>query len=187
MPSRRLATAVAVLAASGGLAACGNKEDRPTFGSTEGVYVNVGQLQYQVQVSRQLNPNNIEDRGYLVGLTPQQRHLAPNEIFFAVFMRVENAGKDQKLTANQFNIKDTQEHTYFPLPPAKGNVFAYRPIVIPHDGVNPAVGSPASTGPTQGSVLLFKIPQGSLDNRPLQLNISKPGEHPPAAHVDLDV
>ena len=37
---------------------------------TEGVYVDVGNLVYQVQLSRFLNPDDVEDREYLMGLPP---------------------------------------------------------------------------------------------------------------------
>ena len=37
-------------------------------GATEGTYLDLGGLKYQVQISRLLNPSSIEDRAYLVGL-----------------------------------------------------------------------------------------------------------------------
>ncbi len=45
------ALAVAAFAASG----CGNKEDIRTVGETEGLYIDIGGLRYQVQISRYLN------------------------------------------------------------------------------------------------------------------------------------
>ena len=53
-------------------------------------YLNVGPLIYQVQLSRELNPYNIEDSAYLQGLTPAQRQLEPGQEWFAVFMQVYN-------------------------------------------------------------------------------------------------
>jgi hypothetical protein len=187
MPTRRLATAIAVLAAAGGLTACGNKEDKVTFASTEGVYVNVGPLQYQVQISRQLNPNSVSDKGYLVDLSPQDRRLPGNQIFFAVFVQVANASHKTDTTATDFKIRDTLGDVYTPLPFGPKNVFAYRPMTLGHDDMLPAPDSAAYEGSTVGELLLFKLPEATLDNRPLQLQISKPGEDPARATVNLDV
>jgi outer membrane protein assembly factor BamE (lipoprotein component of BamABCDE complex) len=49
MQLRRLAvTAIAAIAATTSLAACGSSDDAPTAGATEGPYVNTGNLKYQV-------------------------------------------------------------------------------------------------------------------------------------------
>ena len=69
MQLRRLAAITAVaLAAATSLAACGSGGEEPTAGETEGIYVNTGDLKYQVQISRQLNAADFEDRDYLTGL-----------------------------------------------------------------------------------------------------------------------
>ena len=49
------------------VAGCGNKEAIITVAETEGVYVDVGGLTYQVQMSRFLNPGDVEDKEYLDG------------------------------------------------------------------------------------------------------------------------
>ena len=79
-------------------------EETTTFGDTEGVYVDVGPITYQVQISRQLNPSDVEDRDYLQGL--HGRRGAADEVWFGVWMRVQNrsehgAGNDD------FEITDT--------------------------------------------------------------------------------
>src|ERR687885_2271615 len=81
-----LLSAVAALA----LGACGNKEKAVLFGPTEGAYLDLGPLVYQVQISRLLNPFNAEDRGYLVDVAPQDAKLTAQQQWFAVFMRVQN-------------------------------------------------------------------------------------------------
>ena len=80
---------VSVALAALALGACGNKEERTLHGTTEGIYIDVGDLKYQVQISRLLNPNDREDSGYLVDL-PADQQLGPKDNWFAVFMRVEN-------------------------------------------------------------------------------------------------
>ena len=78
-----LPVALAALA----LGACGNKEDHVLHAATEGIYLDVGGLKYQVQISRVLNANDREDRDYLVDL-PADQQLGSNDNWFAVFMRV---------------------------------------------------------------------------------------------------
>ena len=50
--------ALAALAAAG----CGNKDDDRTVAETEGIYVAVDELTYQVQISRILNPRTPRTR-----------------------------------------------------------------------------------------------------------------------------
>ena len=67
-PLRVLLLLVLAAASAGALAGCGNKLEVRTVGETEGIYIDVGELRYQVQLSRIINPNDIEDRHYLAGL-----------------------------------------------------------------------------------------------------------------------
>src|SRR4051794_18402570 len=90
LPSVRLPILVAAVLAAALLAGCGNKEDVTTKADNEGIFIDVGPLSYQVQISRQLNPRDPEDRTYLQGIPADQVALKPDETWFAVFMRVEN-------------------------------------------------------------------------------------------------
>ena len=47
---------------------CGNKQEIVTVAETEGDYVDVAGLTYQVQLSRFLKPGDVEDKQYLMGL-----------------------------------------------------------------------------------------------------------------------
>ena len=64
----RLATLSLAALAALALAGCGNKVDTAIVGETEGIYVGVDGLTYQVQISRILNPASNEDQAYLLGL-----------------------------------------------------------------------------------------------------------------------
>jgi hypothetical protein len=180
MKTRRLAILLTVLAASAGLSACGNKQDVVHEAETEGIYVDVGDLKYQVQISRQLNPANVEDKSYLVGLGPFDRTLGADNVWFAVFVRVENDNQDAVArSASKFELHDTQERVFEPIQLGRENVFAYRPATLPKatsstSGMIPLPDSAASEGPTQGALLLFKLPRTTLDNRPLELIIAPP-------------
>ena len=73
MSPRRLATVVALSALALGVGACGNKEDVVTHADTEGIYVDVGPLKYQVQNSRLLNPRAVpEDASFVRGVAGAQ-------------------------------------------------------------------------------------------------------------------
>ena len=56
--------AVAALATAG----CGNKEEFVHLADTEGIYVTVDDLKYQIQISRILEPASPEDQAYLRGV-----------------------------------------------------------------------------------------------------------------------
>jgi hypothetical protein len=178
--------AVAVLALSA--AGCGNKEEKTLRGDTEGSYLDLGGLKYQVQISRLLNPASIEDRAYLVGLNAGQRRLPAGQQWFGVFMRVENDGEAKNVrAATDFEIVDTQNNKFRPIQLAPQNVFAYRGGTLQPTDVVPPPDSPAGQSTIQGSLLLFKIPVSNFENRPLELDIRSSAAPGQTASVDLDV
>jgi hypothetical protein len=180
----RLIALCALLALA--VAGCGNKQEVRTLGETEGIYIDLGELQYQVQISRQLNPFDEEDRYYVSGLPAGYSQPTNEEEWFGVFIRVSNPLDRTMTPASNFQIRDTQENTYTPVPLSRINVFAYRPTPIGPNGLIPLPDSPSGNGPIQGALLLFKIKQESLQNRPLELRILAPGSSDVGV-VDLDV
>lgn len=182
---RRTTAVLAATALAVTLGACGNKQSHITKADTEAEYLDIAGLKYQVQVSRQLNAADQEDRNYLTGLRPQDRVLPPQTVWFAVFMRVENDSHKSIQTASDFVIEDTQANQFTPVP--VDNTLAYKPELLRGGGFFPDVNSTAAYSPTQGTVLLFKVPRASLDNRPLQLTIKSPGVPQQEGEVDLDV
>jgi hypothetical protein len=188
MKLRRLAATTAVaLAATTSLAACGGSHEEPTAGKTEGVYVNTGELKYQVQISRQLNPSDFEDRDYLVGLPAGGHTLGRSEEWFAVFIRVFNWTKVPHLSASQFVIRDTTGKEYKPIAlDTRINRTAYKPAEVGAGDQIPVPGSLARENLTQGGLILFKVNNSSYASRPLELNITPP-EGGKSATVDLDV
>ena len=87
---RRLAAATIalVLALSLALAACGEEETHEVF---EGEPLELGELGYNVQLTRFLNPDDVEDAEYLVGQPPPET----GKDYLGVFMVVENHDKDE--------------------------------------------------------------------------------------------
>ncbi|MEA2268347.1 MAG: hypothetical protein QOC64_957 [Solirubrobacteraceae bacterium] len=176
-------TLLATLALAVALGACGHKEEHVLHGTTEGAYLDLGGMKYQVQISRVLNPNSPEDRAYLVGVDESERQLPAGQDWFAVFMRVENETGDPQRAASDYTITDTAATKFRPIDLGEDNVFAYRPDTVAPEGLLPVPDSPAAESTTQGALLLFRIPTRNLENRPLELSI-RAGE---TATVDLDI
>jgi hypothetical protein len=185
-PPRRSLLALLALFALLSLAGCGNRKDVVTSAETEGPYLDVGKLQYQVEISRQLNPKDTEDRAYFVGV-PDAEKLKPNETWFAVFIRVKNPTGDFEYPARSFEISDTQGNRYRPVAVGGDNVFAYRPTPISPAGVLPASDSAAGQGPIGGAMLLYRLTLDTLANRPLEMKIFSNSGSPPEGKVELDV
>jgi hypothetical protein len=149
----------------------------------------VNHLKYQVQISRILNPGEIEDQGYLRGL-PEGEELEPppDEVWFGIFMRVENDADEPHAPAREFHIEDTQGDTFEPLDvPFEQNAFAYDPAEeIAPATIYPLLNSTASDNTIRGGLLLFKLKTDALYNRPLELRIIDP-EGEADAMINLDI
>ena len=172
--------AVAALAASG----CGNKQETTTTAETEGIYLDLGGMKYQIQMSRYLNPTDVEDRSFLTGL-PTGVKPTGNEVWFGIWMRVQNETDKPLPVATEYEIHDTQDAVYRPVPiDAKANPFAYQAGEVGPGSVLPLADSAAGNTAIQGSLLLFKVKVDSLQNRPLELKISQGGNTDTA---DIDV
>lgn len=183
---RRLIVIAAALACALLAAGCGNKEEVVTEAHTEGIYLDVDHLKYQVQISRYMNPSDVEDKSYLLGLPSSTSQPAGDETWFGVFIRVQNTTDETIAPANDFVIVDTQENKYRPVPlDTSINPFAYKPDPIPPKGLIPEPDSAASDTTIQGSLLLFKVKTESLQNRPLEFRFKR-GSGTEGV-VDLDV
>jgi hypothetical protein len=187
---RRPLAVLAVLLASGGLSACGNHHDETAKIQRiegEGFYLSLGELKYQVQISRQLNPHDIQDKALLLGVPAAEQQLAADEVWFGVFMQVENESKEPLRPAGDIEIVDTQEEVFKPLALEETNQFAYRSTeTIPAGQLVPLPDTPAFDTAIQGSMLLFKLKSTALDNRPLELKIQS-STTPQTGIIDLDV
>lgn len=185
---RPLALLIALLA-GGGLAGCGvhHDEDAPVVRiEGEGFYLKVGEMKYQVQISRQLNADDLQDRVYLTGVPADQRVLKADEVWFGVFMQVQNDGSHPMSPSADIEITDTQEDIFKPLALEPTNLYAYRPTTIEPGAVAPLKDTPGFDTPIQGSLLLFKLSLAALDNRPLELKIESTAPQQTGL-IDLDV
>ena len=173
----------AVMVAALVFAGCGDKHEYNLAAETEGEYVDVGNLVYQVQMSRFLNPGDREDREYLAELPAGTPPPTADETWFGVWMRVKNYSNETLQMADDFTVVDTQEKRFKPIP--LDGPFAYKAGMLGPDQVYPLPDTAAASGPIQGSLILFKLTNDSLQNRPLVLHIEKPGAE--GAEISLDL
>lgn len=188
-PARLLALLLALVAALS-FAACGQTEAGEgdfSEAETEGIYIEAQGLEYQVQVSRQLNPQLASDQSYFEGIEPEDRELGANEVWFGVFLRIENHHGKPIPAAEEFEIRDTQENVYRPVPLPEENVFAYQARDVPAHKNLPTADTPPEEREPNGSLLLFKLRRFSFDNRPLDFLITGRGDPRPSGGIKLDV
>jgi hypothetical protein len=178
----RTAPLAALVIAALAVAGCGSGGTSiKTTAETEGIYLDLGDMKYQIQMSRYLNPSDVEDRAYLLGL-PTGVEPTGKEVWFGIWMRVQNETDRTLPAATQYEIHDTQENVYRPVPlDPKANAFAYQGGDVEPKGLLPAPDSAAGAGPIQGSLVLFKVRVDSLQNRPLELKITQGGDTDTAA------
>jgi len=188
--SRRLCALLAALLVSGGLSACGKhqSEGPVRLAETEGIYLDISDLKYQVQVSRQLNPDDVQDKPYLLGIPKDEQELKPGEVWFGVIMRVQNETGAALQPSDDIQIEDTVGEKYRPLTLGPENVYAYRSDeAIPGLSTYPLLDSPGYDTPSRGALLLFKLTLTGLNNRPLEMTIEGRKVPQQTGIVDLDV
>jgi hypothetical protein len=181
-PKTRLgAVAVLVAASFAGLslAGCG---DNPadTLSVNEGEPMQLGELVYNVQISRLLNPRDGEDKAYLLGQPPP-----PNDEFYlGVFMEIENrAGSPQRVPTG-FKVVDTRGTEFEPVPSRSLFALDLGGKATP-DGELPEPETAAANGPIQGAMVLFLVDRAALEDRPLVLEI--PSSTGSVGDVELDI
>jgi hypothetical protein len=159
-----LAVALALLA--GVLSACGEEAESEVV---EGEPIELGDLEYNVQITRFLNPDDTEDSEYLLGQPPP----SPGTEYLGVFMVIENETEEAIASASDYIVIDTLDAEYEPVEsesPYALDVGAD----VPAEGQLPLPGTTAATGPNQGSLLIFEVDDGVSENRPLELEIVAP-------------
>ena len=177
LPIQALILALLVLCA-GALSACGSEEEGPAI---EGEPLELGELIYNVQITRFLNADNLEDANYLEGQPP-----APEGTeYLAVFLRVDNDGEETETLPDSFEIRDTRDETFEAEESDSPFALQFGAEIEP-EGTYPPLDTPARSGPIKGSMLLFVLPDTATENRPLELEIPGPdGEEGGVVELDL--
>ncbi len=181
-PKTRLGAIVVVVAASFvglSLSGCGS-DPGDTFSVNEGEAMQLGELVYNVQISRLLNPRDGEDKAYLVGQPPP-----PNDEFYlGVFMEIENQAGSLQRVPTGFKVVDTRGTEFKPVPSRSLFALDLGGKVTPN-GALPEPETAAANGPIQGAMVLFLIDRAALEDRPLVLEI--PSSTGSVGEVELDI
>ena len=112
LPWLPAALVAAALVTALALAACGEEEHKT---GAEGEFIEVGDADYQVQLTRLLNPSSGPTTHSCAG----QPKLPPDEAYLAVFVRIENDGDEPHQPPRDMKIIDTQGNEYLPLDTAQ--------------------------------------------------------------------
>lgn len=174
-----LALAFILALALVGATGCGNS---PSKEGDEGVPIQLGQLEINVQMTRFLNPTDHEDKDYLVG---QPLPPPADKSYLGVFLTMKNhAGSGTRIPApDQMTVVDTTGAGYQAVPSDTPFAAPLGTTLAGH-GEIPVPDSPAESGPTQGAIVLFLMDQGVSENRPLKLEIEHDGE---TGEITLDI
>jgi hypothetical protein len=160
------------------LGACGKGHEKGEA-LREGLDAKVNGVVYTVFITRELNIRDVEDRAYYTGA-----EAPPGSALYGVFIQVCNQADSFRPAVREFRIVDAQGGVFKPQEVPKDNLFAYRPRNLQPGGCIPPKGSIPAVSPAGGAMLLFKLPLGATENRPLELEIEGQGEE---ARIELDI
>lgn len=171
------------------LVGCGGKEPDRLSAADEGLYVDAGGLKYQVQGSRVLNPSLNYDRQLIRDLPAGTRPPVKGQVWFGIWLRVENESRTVHQSAGQFELEDTQGQIYHNIPVSSANILAYQPTALAPDNTIPHRDTAtAESGPREGAFLLFKLNDTVYQNRPIDLHIVSNALPPkPVASIQIDL
>ena len=177
-PAQLAAAALAALALTA-FSACGNADEHPGEDepAREGLAIPVDGIDYNVFITRQLNPEIQPDISYY----PEEP--APGNALYGVFIEACNNGEEAAEAVEEFVIHDNQGDQIEPVELPEDNTFAYRARELQPGECIPEVGSINQLGPTAGSLLVFEIPFEQTENRPLELEIE--GEETKIVELDI--
>ena len=175
---KRAIAAAACVALIGGTAACG--EEKHTH-VVEGEPLELGDFLIKVQITRFLNPSLPDDREYLEG----QPAPPTGKDYLGVFMEIDNEGDEavRLPTAEEIEVVDTTDAHYSPIESDSPFALPLGEAIEP-GGEVPAVDTAASSGPIQGSFVLFLVDESVSENRPLELELEADGAK---GTVELDI
>ena len=177
---RRLGLAACMLGLALAGAACGEEEPGVHEPAREGLALELDGVDYNVFITRQLNPEIPPDDAYYTGREP-----ASDETLYGIFIQVCNNSDDPRETAEHFKVVDNQGNEFEPEELEQDNAFAYEPAQLDPKECIPEAGSVAQLGPTAGSMLLFRLPLQVTENRPLELEVE--GESDENLTFELDL
>ena len=99
---------LAAVALAGVAAGCGEEQ---TSEVAEGEPLELAGLDYAVQITRFLNPDDTEDSGYMVGQPPAK----PGTSYLGVFLTIANPSDEALPSATEYKVVDTLDNEYTPV------------------------------------------------------------------------
>jgi len=177
---RRVALVACVIGLAVGVAACGSEDLGVEEPASEGLALPLDGIDYNVFITRQLNPGIAPDDTYYKG--PE---VAPDETLYGVFIQACNNSNERRPTTDTFTIVDSQGNEFEPEQADVGSVIAYHAGQLDPEECMPPPGSLAQLGPEGASMLLFRLPLANTENRPLELEIHGRGDEKLTYHLDI--
>jgi hypothetical protein len=162
------------------VAGCGPPPDQ---NAPDGTIVTQDGVDYAVQTSRELNPDDPDDRVFLgEGSKGLDR---PGTTLVGVFLQARNDDASPRRALAAPQIVTAFGETFEPLPLPPTDPFAYRGgRLTPGDEI-PGPRSVARESPEDGDVLVYRVPTGVfVGDRPFTLRF---GTNDRAASVQLDL
>lgn len=160
------------------MAGCG--AERESEGD-EGSAVTVDDAVYSVQFTRLLNANDPEDKAYLIG----QPELKGRDIYLGVFVKIRNDGDKPYTPPRNIEVVESGGKKFLPLNASKSAFALSFTEAIPPGGKEPVADSVAASGPADGSLILYKITQSTIQRQPISLKIPARSGESGTIHVDI--
>ena len=131
------------LAAPAGLAACGDEEQGIDEPAREGLAIELGGVDYNVFITRELNPKIPPDNAYLTAPSPRRARRSTA----CSCRRATRRSDDGARPSTSSSSKDNQGNKFEPEPLPEDNQFAYTPRELDPEECIPEAGSVAQLGP----------------------------------------
>ena len=171
---------VALLAASAIAAAgCGDEEPGVDEPAREGLAIPIDGIQYNVFITRQINPAIQPDEAFYHGPPAED-----GSTFYGVFIQACNDTDEEHEAIDGFVVRDNQEDEFEPIELPEDNPFAYRARTLAPGECIPEAGSVNQLGQSGGALLMFELPFDVTENRPLELDLEG-SEETKAIELDL--
>ena len=157
-------------------AGCGAEEESEVI---EGEPAEIGELAYNLQITRFLNPDDNEDAEYLADQPPAP----PGKDYLGVFLVIENESDEPQQSAAGYTVVDTIDNHYEPVETESPYALDIG-AEVPADEQLPIPDTTPYAGFNKGVLLIFEVDASVTENRPLELEIEDGGE---SAQVILDI
>ena len=144
-----------------------------------------GGINYFVQDSRALNPNDPDDRALLTGVRHVNQLDGTGQTLIGVFLQAQNEVSSTRGTDPAPVMTSAEGQSYLPITLPRSNPYAYRGGRLAPGAEIPAPDSASGESTEDGALLVYRVPADIfITNRPFTLAFG-PGAH--AASVQLDL